>query len=1054
MIDVYKASAGSGKTYTLVQEYLKFLIGRKKAGEEKYTLNRNPDDEHCGILAVTFTNKATEEMKRRIVKELDILSRDDCESPYMDYLCRTLDAKEADIRKTCGKALRQLLHDYSNFHVSTIDAFFQLILRTFTYETELAGNYNVELNDDYAISVGISDLKRGLHKTKLSKSDIMLQQWLIDFMKSRIDEGKSWDIFRVPVEGDNGSTLYSFASALSKEAVKRHREELNEYLSDKSKIIRFKEELQKSVAVGKTAVKNAALRFRKAVEDFDESSFMRGYDKKFAMLEGDDYTTKQRDAIIATKDVPNKWFKKAVVGKLSDDKIDEINGCIGDIASVAQRIDTYKAVLSRLFNLGLLGDISANVEAFSKENNVVLLSDTNEILRRIINEDDTPFIYERIGVRLRHFLIDEFQDTSKLQWENMVPLLKNSVGNGYDNLIIGDVKQSIYRFRNSDPYLLKDDVYSRFSGFVDDKGGSVETNVNWRSSKNIVLWNNTFFSLLADKLGMSEIYGNVVQQVAKKNLDNPGHVRIEWLDADASDSGEYNEMAFSRMIADIESMLSRGYRQNDIAILVNKNDEGQAVISALLDYGKEKPENERINVVSEESLLIRKSPAVRKIVEILAFLSNGGDRNEADRFSETVDVEYVLGADTCAGLSSIVDRIVECQLSDDDRKSQTPFIQAFQDCVSDYTERYGSDMNRFLKWWSDYGRRAAISSPDNVDAVKIMTVHKSKGLEFPCVIIPICSWSYDKPQSLEWVEGSSLQGIAADIVPPILPVVRTNGGNTDFSGQFSKMHDASVLDSLNKTYVAFTRAVDELLIYVPDGKKQGIAVDLEEAVGADKNRVESVCRKAIDLVGSESLVYPAEHFDAEKKVFELGESPCNKREYKSAKPVEMPPYTVVYRPESWAFDIPDIVVENRDSIRYKGVVMHRIMCRISTKDDLAPALKYFRVKGIINDAESEEFGSIIRDGLEDARVADWFADGNIVVNERSMTDGKGATYRTDRIVTTPDGRTIVIDYKFGEKEDNKHLRQVRNYVKLLEACGKTNVEGFVWYVQEKIIKKV
>ncbi len=1087
MIDVYKASAGSGKTYTLVQEYLKLLLGEK--GEDgKYRLNRHPNDCHSSILAITFTNKATEEMKRRIVNELDVLSAPRGKSPYMDYLCTTFSARPEDLRATAETALRQLLHDYSKFNVSTIDAFFQMVLRTFAFETELAGNYNVELNDGYAISVGISDLKRELHTEKGRDSDRMLRQWLIDFMKTKIDEGKSWDIFRVP-DGSarGGDTLYSFAGDMSKETVKRHRDELIDYLRDKSKISCFKEELLKKVAVARADMKNAALEFANIASRFDKSEFSAKFDEKFAVYgDYENITSGKLTTLRNALDNPSKWFKKKTAEKLDFTTVEQINGCINRVIEGYRRIKSYKSVVSNLYYLGLLGDINVNVENFSKENNLVLLSDTNEMLRKIINEEDAPFIYERIGVRLKHFLIDEFQDTSKMQWANVAPLLSNANGGGNDNLIIGDVKQSIYRFRNSDPYLLKDEIYREFPGAIRNFGDDPKGNTNWRSSRNVVLWNNTFFSLLAAGLGMSDIYSNVVQQIAPKNQGKEGHVRIEWLDAE--DDADFSECAFSRMIVDIESMLARGYSQKDIAILVDTNSDGQGVIASLLEYGKNKNEQERINVVSEEALLIRKSPAIKIIVGILSVLDchrlesvgeedatdkvslallskqfelnmSRGAMSVADAFSdamekskEELDYDYLLGVGTCANLDAIVERIIATQLSDDMRRSQTPFIQAFQDNVADYVSRFGSDLHRFLNWWEDYGRKLTISSPDNIDAVKVMTVHKSKGLEFPCVIIPVCDWNFDKTGRLEWLERSAFEGFDDAIVPPIVPVKRMRLGDSVFDRAFAKMSYDCTMDSLNKTYVAFTRAVDELIIYAPKNRPKDLSSELMNAVVADESRVKNVCADTI-INGCPVTLVPSMFFHG-GNLFEVGTPPLKKKRGEDSNVVEMPPYRVGGQPDSWKLEIPDSVLESRTSPKFRGIVMHKVMGRVRVKGDLGNALKYYNAKGVITEAEMVEFGEELRRGLDDDRVAEWFDADCRVMRERTIVGEKGDVYRPDRVVVLKSGKTVVIDYKFGEKEDKRYLRQVKNYMDIISSCGYADVEGYVWYVGDGIIRRV
>lgn len=1084
MITVYKASAGSGKTFNLVKEYLKFLLGKKNE-DGSYSLDRHLKDKHSSILAITFTNKATEEMKKRIIDELDTLSYSTDESPYKDMLCETFSVSAEELQAAAHTALKQLLHDYGNFNISTIDAFFQLILRTFAYEAELSGNYNVELNDDYAIAVGISNLKQELHEQGTSPKSRMLRQWLIDFMKARIDEGKSWDIFRVPTGRSSSSNIYSFSRDLSKETVKRNIDKLAEYLKDSGNISSFKSALHESVRKCQSRIADACAMFRTVTAGCNPDDFNRKFNEKFNGMPDN----KKIKSICEAEGRPDKWFKKKPLAALSTETIESIDRCINEISKAATEMESYKMILSNLYFLGLLGDISSNILEFTKENNVIMLSDTNEMLKKIINKDDAPFIYERVGIRLKNFLIDEFQDTSKMQWENLEPLVANSISEGNDNLIIGDVKQSIYRFRNSDPTILKDDIYRTFGNRITDIGTSLKENTNWRSASNIVRWNNTFFTILAKKLGMDDIYSNVIQQVAPKNAGNPGHVRFELVSAG---DGDINTVILDRVIADIRSMLSRGYRQSDIAVLVNRRSEGQEVIARILEDGRGRADGDRINVVSEESLIIRKSPAVKTIIAILAALDNqnicnstGTEENgkgkslaiiikqfernlsngksiteaitDAVECSDGIDRQSLSGNAASTSLAMLVDQIIKTYLTDEMTAGQTPFIQAFQDIVTDFEERYGPELHQFMKYWENSGKNMTISSPDNIQAVNVMTIHKSKGLEFPCVIIPFCNWDFDSASQMEWVQSDRirLDGIPESCIPPVIPVVRSKkAGKTVFADIFAEMGYAGTLDSLNKTYVAFTRAGEEMVAYIPDGKARETGEYVCEIAATEKYRIDELCGFSKEDISGQLLV-PGDYFDGVK--LEIGEPspPFRKRnDGEKIKKIEMPAYKISSRPELWKFDVPDMVTEGRGSNRFKGVMMHRIMCKINRRGDAAGAIRQFVAKGLITQEEAEEFGGIIMKGLENPAVREWFDGCNRIISERPATDGKGNVYRPDRIVATADRRTIVVDYKFGEKEDKRYLRQVANYMKLISRCGFPNPEGYVWYIPENIIRKV
>lgn len=1107
MINVYKASAGSGKTFKLVREYLKLLLGIKKE-DGSYRLNAKGVNMHRSILAITFTNKATNEMKQRIVKELDILAHNDAKSDHIEYLMEQLHASEEDIRQCAQKALYRLLHDFSNFNVSTIDTFFQLILRTFARETEISYNYNVELDNDYAVSVGIAELKQSLHlhsDTGRNEHNLLLK-WLEAFMKANIDAGKTWDIFAPG--GKYSDTLYTFARGLANETVRNHRKKLTDYLADKSRIQEFSREIIEKRKESQNKIADAAGRFLTLTESAGVQPDMYYYkfDEKLRFLASGQPPQTATERNYRTKVVeatePKKWVKKAGQPLVAPIK-DSLSDCIEEIQQAAYESDKLRMIGERLYALGLLGDIDSYISEFKKENNVILLSDTNEMLRRIINKDDTPFIYERVGVKLRHFLIDEFQDTSRMQWENLEPLLQNSVATDNDNLIIGDVKQSIYRFRNSDPNLLRTEVSKTFRGLVKESGNDIVSNTNWRSSRNVVLWNNTFFSLLANRMYdiLGDVYANVVQQVAPKKSIREGYVRIERLDGEKKE--DFMENALDRTTADIAGMLSRGYRQRDITVLVSTKADGEAVIAKLLAYAGEHPDATPLNVVSEESLLICKSAAVKIIVGILSMLDNtnaftvGTDEREtgeparryslplllkqyeynigtgmqpseafSEVFSQTFssgsktlndkEIEYLLGSGDCAGLDAIVERIVKDYVPDSLRISDTPYIQAFEDNLIDYMSRYGSNLHMFLQWWDAASASASISSPDNIDAIKVMTIHKSKGLEFPCVIIPFCNWSFDK-EEITWVRGENLTGFKDETIPPILPVKRPANPKEDtpFYEEFQRMHSDNVLDSVNKTYVAFTRAVDELIIYYPNTKsKSDMQTQFDELLGTAESTVESVCAKQIREAGDARVVLtPAKFYNGTDK-FEIGNPTFpaapknNKNKDSNSTVLPMPGYEVTYHSELWKFELPDAILAPRESPLFKGDTMHNILSRVNKLGDEDYALRSFLAKGLISKEEMEEFGSVIRKGIYDKRVALWFAPENRVISERTIINSIGQQKRIDRLVITPENHAIVIDYKFGEENDKKYFEQVRDYMVLLCDSGYTDIEGWVWYVPE------
>lgn len=1072
MIKIYKASAGSGKTFTLVREYLQLLLAEKKDGS--YLLDERPDNKHRKILAITFTNKATEEMKKRIVKELDALAGNSGKSPYTDYFVKKFNTTEDKIRKVADIALNQLLQDFTNFNVSTIDTFFQKVLRTFSYESGLTGNYGVELNDEYAIAVGISDMKQSLRFSRSSDSRL-LQRWLEQFALEKISAGKSWNIFRTSSAGfSNDITISSFAKELSKEAVKQNREQLVEYLSDKKRILNFLGRL--SDEIGKCAAKiKAEASSISLLLDASNADISKNFITHIRKCEGitglGDIGKINETSLANYCNNPEKIVRKGSVLNDGEKIADSLEVIIAQVRLV-RSLDMVK---KNIYLLGLLGDIDKNVREFTKDNNVILLSGTNEILKRIINEDDTPFIYERIGMNLEHFLIDEFQDTSRMQWENLLPLLKNSIAGGNDNLVIGDVKQSIYRFRNSDPELLRSRIKQDFAGQFTESGNRLEENTNWRSSANVVKWNNSFFEWLACRLGLSDIYDNVRQNIAPANLNRPGHVAVTGIEVSTADEFS-KEAAPAKTIEDIDRLRDRGYELKDIAIITNTKEESRTIIDRILSENKTRPAGQQIDIVSEESLYVGKSAAVRVIVSILALLDNfsglvetcdttdpkksgtkslplvlkqyelnrSNGMTPSDAFSAALAADSTLpdgmegfNSGEYAGLDSIVGQVILPQLPKDLVEANTPYIQAFIDTLTDYMSRYGSNIHSFLKWWNEFGSSISISSPDNVNAIRVMTIHKSKGLEFPCVILPVFNWKFDTP-GLEWIKSGEIAELKdMPDLPPLLPVQRT-AKPTIFEKPFEHSRKESLTDALNKTYVACTRAADELIIYYPiTAKAHESAVRIREFLQTDI---------------PESTLHD--------NTWELGipsRKPSDTRKPSGNEDFEerdMPPFRLVNMPERYRFESPDIIDEIRGTKKYQGEVLHRIMCRIRTAADLDNAVRQFLVKGIITQQEADSYKAAISEGIADPKVAPWFAKGNRLLTERTVVNGKGEIYRPDRVVISGSNVTV-IDYKFGERMDRKYMRQVKNYMEIIrKSMPEASVEGYIWYVSDKTVVPV
>lgn len=1138
MINVIKASAGSGKTYQLTYEYIKLLLGEKAKG--RYRLAKD-HERHRHILAVTFTNKATGEMKERIVKELSILAGrvPGKKSQYMKDLCREFGGvSENDVQNAAERALVELLMDYTNFNVSTIDSFFQMILRTFAKELKMSYNYDVELDDKYAIRVGVNDFlssvafdKRMKHErgeaAEIKKERMTnAKNWIREFVKSEIsNKSTSWNIFAKSEDVHKKQnyqktfTFNDFADSLMKEELRVKVDDIIAYLGydDENKapnnyIHDFKNKLQERIdSTIKVAFSQKAIILGEVeqsgftVEDISGNGGLHWVRKMGDTEKEFDITKLDISKFEQYKDKAEKWIKKPKKGsnRLNDENC--VRDSIDRIIESVNKYYIYKDLHRNVYMLGLLGEISYYLSKFRQENGLILLADTNELLRKIINNEDMPFVYERVGIWLSHFLIDEFQDTSRAQWDNMRPLLYNSCAEGNDNLIIGDEKQCIYRFRNADPTLLRTDVSRQFTVRQNDSGKCT----NWRSAPNVVNFNNEFFAKVASMLNCNDEYANLYQDLPApedKQYDNEGYIEVNFIEDDKEEKQETNaeenveaepnveakpKLKFKDKVLEqiplmIKDMVSRGYQYSNVAVLVNTNTEGAEIINRILSYNKEiEDENERIPVVSSDSLLLCNSSAVRLIVSHLRYLDSktlfdhGDKARETENYVHRVLRNYetlLMKGEKDAGeaiaesfetvkrkeekdelvirslfpentesfdIVSIVDRIIAQNMSTEDLQHENAFIQAFQDCVVDFSNRPNPTIHEFLKWWDRGGQRTSVNTPEGKDAVNVLTIHKSKGLEYKCVILPFCNWDMAGKDEILWlpkeqlVKSDLFAGVEEQLLPPVIPIKRNKNMQIEtscFKDFYNEKLHGRIVDQLNKTYVAFTRAVDELYIFT-------------SAVGEKKES--TLLSNYLNILEQEDAKYV------------LGSKGKGNDDKKKEESELMPLYNVMrFKGEGSEEDknvgsklqyiVSDMVTDEQ---REKGKRLHNLFMRIKYKDDAEFALRYSITKGIIPAECVESDSEIVRNAMADERVQEWFSRDNKVYNERSIVY-KSKKSRPDRVVVTPDGRTIVVDYKFGEVHSDDHIEQVQKYMKYLAEMGFENIEGHLWYPFEEMIVDV
>lgn len=1086
MLTIYKASAGSGKTFALAKEYIKLLIG-EKTEDGGYRLRRGGREHHQAILAITFTNKATEEMKRRIVKELAVLAGralpaaikpdpGDClddtvappeqpgESPYKKELMALFGCSEEDLKKAADKALVELLHNFEFFNVSTIDSFFQLVLRTFAREAELTGNFELELDDKYAVTTAVDQMIKSINSINRNtdKDTLRLANWLEEYMMSLVNEGKKFNF----LNRDSGTyeNLIKTIGDLFDDTFKENHDAITEYLEDTDRLPKLIKELADQVNKERSqrrqaveTVYNVAAKHGINVED----RYIKILTTIKTWLEADKEPTPT--VLKAAEDPTARYYKGVCESKKGSQPIitaldDAIVAAIKTGIEVDAKVNEIKCVSRYLYVLGILAPVVKFLKAFREENNLILLSDTNDILRRIISDDEVPFVYERLGMQLKHYLIDEFQDTSTLQWSNLTPLVKESESNNHDNLIIGDEKQSIYRFRGSDPELLRTKVQEQFE-WVKIKGVDLADNTNWRSSRDVVEFNNQEFTKLAKALGLVDIYANVEQQVSEKHKNHRGYVSVTKL---PGKDDEFKDNALARLVEDIVRLRKNGYQSRDIVILVDTNKEASTVVTHLLKELPGRTDIPKTEVLSDEALLINASPAVRLIVSMLRYIDTPGyDEQPAEKRSNYTEKEIAqfinryeylatVGGKSAsdalleamqknqeldesidelterkdASVVAIVESIIAKFLSEDDLKTQAAYIYAFQDLANDYMARYTSSLHDFLKWWDATGSKRAIPAPATSNAIRVMTIHKSKGLEFPCVLIPFANWSMSKSGELQWYKTDGFEKYVSrpELLPPITPISGSKALEaTIFKEQYKAKKKEQNIDRLNVTYVAFTRAVDVLIVYYSETAQEGTIGKLLSTT-IDGGSVE---------IGEIPQVERAEVEEVKTRPYMVSKNDC---EVKSRLKVDE------------IADVDDIDdLYNLTDKRVRGTLLHNIMRTIETPNDLDRAILRQVSRAIISKELGEEFKQTLSEALSDERVAPWFEGYTMLLSERAISLGNGERRRPDRVVRMADGRIAVIDYKFGEHSE-KYIDQVSDYVALIaRQFPESEVKGYLWY---------
>lgn len=1069
---VYKASAGSGKTFTLAVEYIKHLILNPRAYRQ--------------ILAVTFTNKATAEMKERILQQLyGIWVSDPASEPYLNRIREDLQRKslsEDDIRLAAGTALQYMLHDYSRFRVETIDSFFQSVMRNLARELELSPNLNIELNNTEVLSDAVDSLIE-----KLTPSSPVLA-WLLDYINERIADDKRWNV---------SNEIKRFGWNIFDEGYIEQGEGLRQQLKDPNTIKLYRNELREMETEALEQMKGFYDQFIGELE----AHALTPEDLKGGARGIGSYFRKLRDGRLSDKDTVNATLKNSLddaknwATKTSAQKNEIIRLAETSLLPLLQDAETFRPRNNKIVNscrlslqhlnkLQLLAHIDEEVRELNREHNRFLLSDTNALLHNLVRDGDSSFVFEKIGANIRNVMIDEFQDTSRMQWDNFKILLLEGLSQGADSLIVGDVKQSIYRWRNGDWGILNA-LGTKDSSFPFPV--RVETlKTNRRSETNVIRFNNNLFTTAVEYLNMLHLkelqedchplqraYADVAQESPR--TEAKGYIKATFLEPD--EEHNYTELTIISLGEEVQRLLEAGVKLNDITILVRKNKN----IPPIADYFDK---TMHLPVVSDEAFRLDASQAICMLIDALRYLSNpedkvacaslmmnyelgikkqGGDWDSllTAKPGEALPVAFVTGMETLR-LMPLYELLEELfSLFDMKRiEEQDAYLFSFFDAVTEYLQNNSSDLDAFIRYWNETLCNKTIPSGE-MDGIRILSIHKSKGLEFHTVLIPFCDWKLENETNnqLIWCSPTEAPFSALDIVP-------VNYSSTMAESVYRQNYLDERLqlwvDNLNLLYVAFTRAGKNLIFWCKKGQKGTMSELLANALPqvaareGDENWDEEEPFENGELC-------PSKYTGTDEHLPDAPKVSANRLAQKPDKlPVHMESmrHDIEFRQSNRSADFIQGVDEEESDNRFinRGRLLHTLFSAIETEEDIDNAIDQLVFEGIIGKPETEEkIRELTHHAFSLPQVQDWYSGSWHLFNECDIIwqeRGELRTRRPDRVMMRGN-EIVVIDFKFG-KQNKKYNKQVQGYMQLLTRMGylKENIEGYLWYVEEDLIEKV
>lgn len=1037
---VYRSSAGSGKTFTLVKEYLRLALHDEK--KLSYNYKR--------ILAITFTNKAAAEMKERVIGALNSL-KNETDLPFVGQLLQEeLGISEKELRHRAGIVLSSILHHYSDLSIGTIDSFTHRIVKTFAHDLQLPVNFNIETD-----SKGFYE-KVVAHLLAQVGEDPYVSRLLKEYVLLKAEDNSNWDPEK---------QILDFSGLLLKEDAEHFTSRLSQFTADQLESFRrqfldfknhYRQTLRQDAQQALDLIQHAGL----SDDDFSyKSSGPQNFFRK--CLDGTVSLENTQKGRIVDAVEQNKWLGKDSPNKAAFERIaPELNRMASTLLEFIRTNHAYyqlcDALSRQMYPLMLLKKIDEISAEKKSEDKLVFISEFNNRIFDMVNNEPTPFIYERLGERYHHYLLDEFQDTSSLQWQNLLPLIDNALSNGWYNLVVGDGKQSIYRWRNANvnqfaalPEIDRTDDNAVIAARADTLQRNFESRLldtNYRSLRTIVEFNNSFFASLSETLlpeTRRTIYANQAQRV---NAEGEGYVTI---DTNKVERDEVDQFTCRQVKQHIDQALEQGFAYSDVCVLVRNNVHGNTVAGWLMEH--------QVPVVSSDSLLLKNNAEVHTLVSCLAWLTNNRDVISAaavinylqlsgqitkedyhralrdlssgqslfgvlERFGTVVNKQEL-------SLSNLFDTCVEIIDALKLHRKGYHYLRFFLDEVNEFLVLKNSGISAFFDWWTNRSRQASMIIPAGTNAVKIMTIHASKGLEFPVVILPWCNWPVYRAGD-KWVE---LRHEKVQLPVAVIPL-SGKAKEIGFSVEFETENEEQTLDNLNLLYVAFTRAVERLHIITAASVKSN-RPSVANWIG------EFATRNLPEVVnGYYTIGSPTPRQSRHRQE--------NTGNYALA-PLTFDTHEDTIRIKASRLHNSD----EQEVAKRSGITMHSILSMIRDASDLDKALGTAVLEGLLAPEEVAPLRDHLLSLLQHPQLSDYYRQGTDSRLEAELITQESRLLRPDRVVFQ-EQQVIIIDYKTGKEDSKKHAQQLLDYQQALKDLGHQNVKKLLVYLEDLRVVEV